>query len=582
MSETHLHNMQNPADQTLHKPMDPITLEVLSNALRSITDETFIALMRSAFSGNIKERRDHSTAIIDTEGRLIAQAEQSLPIHLSGLIGLIGAVRAKFDLKDIYPGDMFIANDPYEGGGSHLPDINTAAPVFIEGRLLCFVCTIAHHSDIGGARPGSMASGMTEIYQEGIRIPVVRLFSRGVIVQDVFDLVLLNMRMKEERIGDFNAQFAASKLGLRRFEELALAYDVKTLQEAFGLMLAVTERRMRAAISDIPDGMYTFEDFLDGDGIATNDILIRGCVTVAGPTINIDFAGTAAQVQGNINLVMNGLKSTVAFALKCLLDPLAANNHGLMSAVDVTAPEGTIVNAVAPASVAHRVMTGMRVVDVVMGALAPVLPDKVTAAANGSNTAAMFYGRHPATDREYVYFETLGGGGGARLERDGKDGVQAYLTNTTNLPIEAIETEYPLLIEGYSLIEDSAGAGRRRGGLGIRRVVRPIGHTAMFSGAGERFSRGPWGLAGGKPGAPGRFYLQNDNGETEMLPSKPGMTAVRSDQQLIIETPGGGGYGATTEREQSRVEVDQKGGAFSAAYLKRHYDAAESLPGKLP
>ena len=423
--------------------LDPITLEVLSNALRSITDETFIALMRSAFSGNIKERRDHSTAIIDTEGRLIAQAQQSLPIHLSGLIGLIGAVREKFALQDINPGDMFIANDPYEGGGSHLPDINTAAPVFVEGRLLCFVCTIAHHSDIGGARPGSMASGLTEIYQEGIRIPVVRLFDRGALVRDVFDLVLLNMRMKQERLGDFHAQFAASKLGLRRFEELALSYDVATLQEAFVLMLAATERRMRAAVSDIPDGVYAFEDVLDGDGIATTDILIRGRVTVTGPTMSLDFAGTAPQVLGNINLVMNGLKSTVAFALKCLLDPEAANNHGLMAAIDVTAPLGSIVNAVYPASVAHRVMTAMRVVDVVMGALAPVLPDRVTAAANGSNTAAMFYGRNPANDREYVYFETLGGGGGARREHDGKDGVQAYLTNTSNLPIEAIEMEYP-------------------------------------------------------------------------------------------------------------------------------------------
>ncbi|QGZ66094.1 hydantoinase B/oxoprolinase family protein [Paraburkholderia acidisoli] len=558
-------------DKPAASVMDPITLEVLSNALRSITDEIFIALMRSAFSGNIKERRDHSTAIIDVDGRLIAQAEQSLPIHLSGLIGLIDAVREKFPLDDIRPGDLFIANDPYEGGGSHLPDINTAAPVFVDGKLLCFICTIAHHSDIGGARPGSMASGLTEIYQEGIRIPVVRLFSGGEMVKDVFDLVLLNMRMKEERLGDFNAQFAASKLGLRRFEELAQSYDGAMLSEAFGLMLGATERRMRAAIADIPDGTYTFEDYLDGDGIDTTDILIRASVTVAGSSIAIDFDGTAPQVQGNINLVMNGLKSTVAFALKCLLDPLAANNHGLISTVEVTAPLASIVNAVAPASVAHRVMTGMRVVDVVMGALAPVLPQRVTAAANGSNTAAMFYGRHPGGDREYVYFETLGGGGGARLTRDGKDGVQAYLTNTTNLPIEAIETEYPLLIEGYALIEDSAGAGRQRGGLGIRRVVRPLGHVAMFSGAGERFVRAAWGLAGGQSGAPGRFMLRNDDGTVEALPTKPGMTPVRADQQLVIETPGGGGYGAPAERDPARVEIDRQSGAFGAAYLNRNY-----------
>lgn len=558
--------------------MDPITLEVLSNALRSITDETFIALMRSAYSGNIKERCDHSTAIIDPAGRLIAQAEQSLPIHLSGLIGLIGAVRAKFALQDIRPGDLFIANDPYEGGGSHLPDINTAAPFFLDGRLICFVCTIAHQSDIGGARPGSMASGLTEIYQEGLRIPVVRLFEGGRLVRDVFDLVLLNMRMRDERVGDFNAQFAASKLGLRRLEELARSYDASVLEAAFDEMLAVTERRMRAAIADIPDGVYAFEDMLDSDGVAATDIRIRARITVHGDAIRVDFAGTAPQVQGNVNLVMNGLKSTVAFALKCLLDPQAANNHGLMSAVDVVAPLGSIVNAVAPASVAHRVMTGMRVVDVVMGALAQVLPHRVTAAANGSNTAAMFYGRHPANQREYVYFETLGGGGGARREHDGKDGVQAYLTNTSNLPIEAIETEYPLLIESYALIENSAGAGRRRGGLGIRRIVRPLAHTAMFSGAGERFASSAWGLAGGGSGACGRFVLRSDDGSSEALPHKPGMIAVRPDQQLVIETPGGGGYGVPGEREPERLAADRSGGAFSDAYLDRHYADAHGSP----
>ena len=544
--------------------MDPITLEVLANSLRSITDETFIALMRSAYSGNIKERRDHSTAIIDVQGRLIAQAQQSLPIHLSGLIGLIGAIRAKFALETIEPGDMFIANDPYEGGGSHLPDINTAAPVFVDGRLICFVCTIAHHSDIGGAQPGSMASGLTEIYQEGIRIPVVRLFARDELVRDVFDLVLLNMRMKQERLGDFHAQFAASLLGRRRFAELAALHGAEVLEHAFERILELTEGRMRRAIAEIPDGEYRFEDVLDGDGVGATDILIRGTVRVAGSSIQLDFAGSAPQVRGNINLVMNGLKSTVAFALKCLLDPEAPNNHGLMQAVDVVAPERSVVNAGYPASVAHRVMTAMRVVDVVMGALAPALPHRVTAAANGSNTAAMFYGRH-ATRGEYVYFETLGGGGGARIGRDGKDGVQAYLTNTSNLPVEAIESEYPLLIESYALIEESAGAGRHRGGLGIRRIVRPVGHVALFSGAGERFSRGPWGLQGGGAGRPGCFAVIDDDGTRHDLPSKPGMTAVRPDQVLLIETPGGGGYGPAAERPPALQEADRRSRAFGAA-----------------
>ncbi|WP_431281135.1 hydantoinase B/oxoprolinase family protein [Humitalea sp. 24SJ18S-53] len=524
-------------------PADPITLEVIHNALRSIADETFLALMRSAYSGNIKERRDHSTAIIDPGGRLIAQAAQSLPIHLSGLIGLIGALRAKHPLDTIAPGDLFIANDPYAGGGSHLPDINTAAPVFIDGRLICFVCTIAHHSDIGGARPGSMASGLTEIYQEGIRIPVVKLFERGRLLQDVFDLILLNMRMKEERLGDFRAQFAASRLGLRRFEELAASYGADALILAFDDILAATARRMRLAISEIPDGTYGFQDLLDGDGLAAHDIPIAVRIDVTGDRMLLDFAGSGPQVPGNINLVLNGLHSTVAFALKCLLDPEAPNNHGLMLPIEVVAPEGSVVAASYPAAVAHRVMTAMRVVDVILGAFAQVLPHRVTAAANGSNTAAMFYGRHPASGREFVYFETLGGGGGARHQKPGKDGVQAYLTNTSNLPVEAIEAEYPLLIERYALVEGSGGAGLHRGGLGIRREVRPLGDGAMFSGAGERFVHRPWGLDGGGAGAAGRFLLRDDDGTERRLPDKPDLMPVRSDQVLIIETPGGGGFG---------------------------------------
>ncbi|WP_158243188.1 hydantoinase B/oxoprolinase family protein [Acidimangrovimonas sediminis] len=530
--------------------LSPIRLQLLQNALTSITDEMFSALTRTAFSGNIKERRDHSTAIIDIEGNLVAQASQSLPIHLSGLIGLVGAIRAAHPLETIRPGDMFIANDPHEGGGSHLPDINTAEPVFIGGTLVCFVCTIAHHSDIGGARAGSMASGLTEIWQEGIRIPLIKLYSAGRRIDDIWNMILLNMRMREERLGDFNAQFAASRLGLRRMEELSARVDAPTLRAAFAGILDATERRMRSAIAAIPDGTYSFEDVMDGDGLEVFDIPIRVTMTVAGDAIAMDFAGTGAQVPGNINLVFNGLQSTVSFALKVLLDPRAPNNSGLLRPVTITAPEGSVVNAVAPAAVAHRVQTGMRVVDVIFGALAAVLPRAVTAASNGSNTSAMFYGRNPRTGREYVYFETLGGGSGARLGRDGKDGVQAGLTNTSNLPVEAIEAEYPLLVEGYNLIEGSGGAGRTRGGRGIARAIRPLGHVTEFSGSGERFRVAPWGLEGGAPGRTGQFSLRRDGAEApEALPEKASRVTIGPDAVLVIETPGGGGWGDPAGRK---------------------------------
>jgi N-methylhydantoinase B len=533
------------ADMTMNPAQfSPIRLQLLQNALASITDEMFAALTRTALSGNIKERRDHSTAIIDTEGRLIAQAAHSLPIHLSGLIGLVGAIRAIHPLENIKPGDMFIANDPHEGGGSHLPDINSAEPVFIGKELVCFVCTIAHHSDIGGARAGSMASGLTEIYQEGIRIPLVKLFSEGRRVEDIWTLILLNMRMREERLGDFNAQFAASRLGLRRMAELTAKVDAETLRAAFEGILSGTERRMRSAIATIPDGTYTFTDYMDGDGLEVFDIPISVRITVSGDQIALDFEGTGQQVPGNINLVFNGLQSTVSFALKVLLDPHAPNNSGLLCPVTITAPVGSIVNAVAPASVAHRVQTGMRVVDAIFGALAVVLPDAITAASNGSNTSAMFYGRDPRTGREYVYFETLGGGSGARRTRDGKDGVQAGLTNTSNLPVEAIESEYPLLVEGYNLIAGSGGHGRTRGGYGIARQIRPLGHTTVFSGSGERFRHAPWGVDGGEAGRPGRFYITRD-GVEEPLSEKADRVVVGPHDVLGIETPGGGGWGTS-------------------------------------
>lgn len=522
--------------------LSPIRLQLLQNALASVTDEMFAALTRTAFSSNIKERRDHSTAIIDTEGRLIAQAAHSLPIHLSGLIGLVGAIGARYPLETIRPGDMFIANDPHEGGGSHLPDINTAEPVFANGKLICFVCTIAHHADIGGARAGSMASGLTEIYQEGIRIPLVKLFAQGERVEDVWTLILLNMRMREERLGDFNAQFAASRLGLRRMEELTATTDPETLLAAFEAILAGTERRMRHAIASIPDGVYAFTDLMDGDGLAVFDIPIAVRIEVAGDEIALDFEGTGPQVPGNINLVFNGLQSTVAFALKVLLDPHAPNNSGLLRPVTITAPGGSIVNATAPAAVAHRVQTGMRVVDAIFGALADVLPDAVTAASNGSNTSAMFYGRDPRTGREYVYFETLGGGSGARRTRDGKDGVQAGLTNTSNLPVEAIETEYPLLVENYNLIEGSGGVGRTSGGRGVVRAIRPLGHATVFSGSGERFRHRPWGIDGGGAGRSGRFYVLRD-GVEEALSEKADRVEVGPADVLVVETPGGGGWG---------------------------------------
>ncbi|MEL0114484.1 MAG: hydantoinase B/oxoprolinase family protein, partial [Rickettsiales bacterium] len=456
---------------TRHPSLDPITLEIIFNGLRSITDETFIALTKSAYSTNIKERRDHSTAICDVAGRLIVQAENSLPIHLASMTGLMEKLLAKYAHEDIEEGDLFVANDPHVAGGTHLPDINMAMPVFVDGALSAFVCNIAHHADVGGMAPGSMAGGMSEIYQEGLRIPVIKLFRRGELQEDLFELLLLNVRIPEERRGDYYAQIAACRLGHRRLTEAAETYSIATLNAAFGEIVERTEKRMRQGVAGIPDGTYSFEDVMDDDGLGTVDIPIKVRIEVAGDRIRFDFAGTSPQVAGNINVTLNATQASVAYCLKALLDPEIPNNQGVLAVCEIDCPHGTLLNCAPPAPVAARANTSQRIIDVVIGALADALPDAVVGAANGANTTAVFSGRDPATGRDYLYLETLGGGFGGRNDRDGKDGVQVHITNTSNLPVEVIEMEYPLRVLSYGLVEDSGGAGTHRGGMGLRRDI---------------------------------------------------------------------------------------------------------------
>ena len=553
--------------------VDPVTLEIISNALRSITDETFVALMKSAYSTNIKERRDHSTAIMDAKGRLVVQAAQALPIHIASMSGLIACLLDKYG-GDVHEGDLFIANDPHTAGGTHLPDINYAMPVFVEGALFGFVANLAHHADVGGMAPGSMAGGMSEIFQEGLRIPVVRLFRQGELQRDVLDLLLLNVRVPEERRGDHYAQIAACRLGARRLREVVAHYSAGVIRTAFDEIIARTERRLRDAVAGVPDGEYRFEDVLDGDGAGTADVPIRLEVTIAGDRAHFDFAGTSPQVRGNVNVTMNATQAAVCYALKAMLDPEVPNNQGVLAVADIDAAPGTLLNARFPAPVASRAHTCQRIIDVVLGAFAQALPGQVIGAANGANTTAVFSGIDPRSGKGYLYLETLGGGMGARAARDGKDGVQVHITNTSNLPVEAIEQEYPLRVEEYGLIEDSGGAGRRRGGLGLRRVVRPVGHDCIFNGVGERFRHRPWGVFGGEPGASGRFLLRDAGGTETKLPDKCGEHRLARTEAVVIETPGAGGYGPPAERDPVLVAADRESMKFTEAFIAKYYGDA--------
>ena len=551
--------------------LDPITLEIISNGLRSITDETFIALTKSSYSTNIKERRDHSTAICDIEGRLIVQAENSLPIHLASMCGLMENLLAKYKLENIEDGDLFVANDPHVAGGTHLPDINLAMPVFTEGKLTAFVCNIAHHADVGGMAPGSMAGGMSEIYQEGLRIPVVKLFRRGELQEDLFELLLLNVRIPEERRGDYYAQIASCRLGRRRLLEAYETYSVNTINAAFQDIVSRTEQRMREAVASIPDGTYTFEDMMDDDGLGTVDIPIKVRIDVAGDRVKFDFNGTSPQVAGNINVTLNATQAAAAYCLKALLDPEIPNNQGVLNVCEIECPSGSLLNCTPPAPVAARANTSQRIIDVIIGALADALPDAVVGAANGANTTAVFSGVDPATGKDYLYLETLGGGFGGRNDRDGKDGVQVHITNTSNLPVEVIEMEYPLRVVSYGLVEDSGGAGTYRGGMGLRREITPVGHDCIFNGAGERFRHAPWGVFGGADGGRGRFLHTHPNASEEQLEIKPSGIVLKEGAKILVETPGSGGYGAPDQRSEADIETDRRSGKFSDAYLKRHY-----------
>ena len=547
----------------------PIETELLRNSLAGICDEMYIAVMKSSYSTNIKERRDHSTALFDASGRVVVQGE-SMPLHLASMLGLVEVVLEKYGRDGLKDGDMFLSNDPYVGRGSHLPDVAIAAPVFKDGELAMFACNIAHHADIGGMSPGSMAGGMTEIFQEGLRIPPIRLFDGGTFSRDVMDLILLNVRVPEERLGDYNAQIAANRLALRRCDALLDRWGTDRVSDACDTIISAVARRTRACISRLRDGTYEFEDVVDDDGLSSRNIRIRVRITVAGDEIEFDFEGTDPQVEGNINVTTAGLQAACLYCLKVLLDPDCPQNHGMLDPVTIKAPLGSIVNAAFPAASAARAQTGQRIVDVVLGALAPAYPDKVVAAGNGANTSATFFGQD-GDGTFYVYLETLGGGAGARYYRDGSDGVQVHMTNTSNLPIEALETEYPLMIERYQFVEDSGGSGRYRGGLGIRRDYRPIGHATTFSGQGERFANPPWGLFGGGPAATGRFATISDDGIEMRLANKPSSLRIAPDTVISVITAGGGGFGNPDERSVSELEKDFALGKFSDRFLTGNY-----------
>jgi N-methylhydantoinase B len=507
--------------------LDPVTLSVLASALSGVAEEMGAVLIRGAYSSNIKERRDCSAALFDAEGRMVAQAEH-IPVHLGAMPEAVAAVME----KEPEPGDVFALNDPYSGG-THLPDITLVSSVAIEDEIIGYAVTRAHHSDVGGMRPGSMPSDSREIYQEGIIIPPVRLVRGGEYVEDVLDLLLANVRTPDLRRGDLRAQIAANQLAETRILELIERRGRETVLAAFEEVISYTERRTREAIRDIPDGEYGAEDFMEGDGITDEDIPVRVKVEIQDDEIIIDFAGTADSVPGNINCPLAVTRSACYFALRVLLPEDIPANAGTFAPLTIRAPEGSLVNARSPSAVvAGNVETSNRIADVVMAAFsgAADLPTQ------GQGTMNNMIIGGPG----WTYYETIGGGQGASRKGSGPSGVHVGMSNTLNTPIEAFEMEYPMRVERYELLYESGGAGENRGGDGVVRSVRVL-EPASLSLLADRRRHPPRGAEGGEPGAVGENLL-ND----EELPPKVSRELEEGDV-VTVKTPGGGGYGRSTE-----------------------------------
>ncbi len=529
---------------------DPIELEIFKNIFHSIAEEMGAALRRTAFSPNIKERRDYSCAVFDGAGEVVAMGDH-MPVHLGSMPM---SVRAAIDSFLLEPGDMVMLNDPFRGG-THLPDITLVAPVFLRGgrhsgKAEFYVASRAHHADVGGTFPGSMGL-CREIYQEGFRIPPVRIMRRGILDSDLLALLLSNVRTPEEREGDLGAQIAACHTGAERLRQVCARYGAKRVQAAAFALLQYSEKLMRGFLRNIPRGDYRAQDFLDNDGISDRPIKLAVKVSVDGgrrsgksPAVVVDFTGTDPQVEGSVNAVEAITLSACFYVFRCLLHDDVPATAGLMRPIRVVAPEGTIVNAQPPAAVAGgNVETSQRIVDVLLRALAQAIPDRIPAAASGTMNNLTIGGVDPRTGESFAYYETIAGGMGARPAKSGVSAVHTHMTNSLNTPAEALELAYPLRVRRYGLRRGSGGDGKHGGGDGIVREIEVLADAEVTLLA-DRRERGPWGLGGGGDGARGKASVIRKNETSAALPGKFSLK-LRSGDRIRVETPGGGGFGRT-------------------------------------
>jgi N-methylhydantoinase B len=555
-------------------PVDAARFEVVKNALASAAEEMKIVLAKTAYSPLLKASGDYSCGIFDASGNMVAQGPD-LPIHLGSMPDVVRRVVASF--PDVTPDDVFIQNDPYQGG-SHLPDVNVMVPAFSDGRLIGYGCVRAHWADIGSATPGSYGA-VTEIYGEGLRLPPIRLFRNGELDPSVAAIIFANVRQPAERFGDLQAQIAANRRAVARLASLAKKYGTDELVRIMDAILNYSETMMRSALRALPDGDATFSEVFDGDGVLgvgqTEDetFTVRGTIRKRGDSIVVDFTGSDPRVAGPMNAPLTVTASGVFGAIKMIADPknMIPPNSGCWRPIQVEAPLGSVVNAQEPAPVVyanHEI--SLRVSDIILGAMFQISPDICVAGSQGTGGVVIFGGTDYRTSRGYVSYEVTKGGVGARPIKDGINAIGGPLANQMNTPIEILEMSFPLRVEEYSLIPDSGGAGRWRGGLAARRTWRILRHDSQCTTCCERTVTAPPGLDGGLDGAPARTRMRLPDGSKHRVPSK-GAFVAPSGSLVMLDLPGSGGFGPPGQRDPALIKRDLINGYVTAEAAERDY-----------
>jgi len=545
---------------------DPVRLELIKNALGSVVDEMVLTVVRIAYSSIMKDTMDLSSAFCDRKGRMIAQG-LSVPLHLGSFPDAMAAVLAAYP-GGLAEGDVVVLNDPYHGG-MHLPDIFMFKPVYVDGALIGYAVIVAHHNDVGGRVPGSSAADSTEVFQEGIRLPPVKLYSAGALNDALLTTIKLNVRVPDTVGGDLEAQIAACRIAERGIAELAARYGVAELERAFDALLDYSERGARAAIGALPDGTWHFVDHLDDDGVNPGKpVRIQLALTIAGDTLTADFAGSSPQVQGAINATNSFTKSAVYFAVRSVVRDDLPNNAGFFRPIVVKAPAGSVLNPLPPAACAARGVTGFRAIDAMFGALAQIVPDRVRAAGEGGTTSYSLASTG-ADGRFNLFREAVMGAWGAGAAWDGVDGVANPAANISNAPVELVEHQAPVLVERYALAGDSGGAGEKRGGLAVERQFKILAEKASLQLRSDRRNHPPYGISGGTPGAASSTHLSSGDG-WELLPTKFIKPLKRGDSVRHV-TAGGGGFGDPFARDALAVLADVRNGKVSVEAARRDY-----------